>query len=189
MRRSPGWVGCPSWVRGLKEEGLQPRFWRRCSERRKESVIGRRAKVHAALAAVEKPLVVVVDDIDRLTTSEIRDVFKLVRLTASFPNVIYILAFDRIRVESALAEQGISGRDYIEKILQVTVDLPVVPQQVLKRAKVFRAIDSALSAIDVTGTFDGNAWPDVYMEIVCPLIRNMRDIRRYAATLHGTSQI
>lgn len=154
-------------------------------QRRKESVVGRRAKVQAALAGLDKPLAVVIDDIDRLSTSEIRDIFKLVRLTANFPNVIYIVAFDRIRVESALAEQGIPGRDYIEKILQVAVDLPAVPQHLLNR-EVFHAIDRALAAIDNKGSFDGTAWPDVYMEIVRPLLRNMRDVHRYAATLHGT---
>ena len=64
-------------------------------QRRKEGVGGRRIKVEKALAALDRPIVVVVDDIDRLTTSEIRDIFKLVRLTANFPNVIYIAAFDR----------------------------------------------------------------------------------------------
>lgn len=87
-------------------------------QRRKEGVGGRRAKVVQALAALDKPLVVVLDDIDRLTTAEVRDVFKLVRLTASFPNVVYVVAFDRARVEAALGEQGIPGRDYLEKILQ-----------------------------------------------------------------------
>jgi len=29
-------------------------------------------------------------------------------------------------------------------------------------------------------------WPDVFMEIVRPLIRNMRDVRRYAAAIRGT---
>ncbi|MBM7331832.1 hypothetical protein JS562_54830 [Agrobacterium sp. S2] len=56
------------------------------------------------------------DDIDRLTTGEIRDIFKLVRLTASFPNVVYILAFDRARVEQALGGEwsvrpGVSRED------------------------------------------------------------------------------
>jgi predicted KAP-like P-loop ATPase len=84
-------------------------------QRRKEGVGGRRAKVEKALVALDKPIVVVLDDIDRLTTSEIRDIFKLVRLTANFPNVIYIVAFDRRRVEEALAEQGIPGRAYLEE--------------------------------------------------------------------------
>jgi predicted KAP-like P-loop ATPase len=60
-------------------------------QRKKEGVGGRRAKVENALGALGKPLVVVLDDIDRLTTPEIRDIFKLVRLTANFPNVIYIV--------------------------------------------------------------------------------------------------
>ncbi len=84
------------------------------------------------------------DDIDRLTTSEIRDIFKPVRLTANFPNIIYIVAFDRIRVEKALTEQNIPGRDYLEKILQVSFDLPAVPAHVLSK-QVTEAISDALS--------------------------------------------
>lgn len=157
----------------------------RILQRRKEGIGGRRARVENALSALAKPLVVVLDDIDRLTTPEIRDIFKLVRLTANFPNVIYIVAFDRIRVEEALSEQGIPGRDYLEKILQVGVDLPAVPAHVLNK-QVFRAIDNALSGVDKTGPFDENLWPDLFMEIIRPLLRNMRDVRRYAAAVHGT---
>lgn len=154
-------------------------------KRRKEGTAGRRAKVEAALAALERPIIVVLDDIDRLSTSEIRDVFKLVRLTASFPNIIYVVAFDRLRVEQALAEQGIPGRDYLEKILQVAVDLPAVPQEALNR-QTFAAIDGALSDITNPGAFDEEAWPDLFMEVIRPLVRNMRDVRRYAASIHGT---
>jgi hypothetical protein len=133
-------------------------------QRRKEGVGGRRAKLQKALAALDKPIVVVLDDIDRLSTSEIRDVFKLVRLTASFPNIIYIVAFDRARVETALSEQGVPGRDYLEKILQVAVDLPAVPTQVLHR-QIFEAVDRALSDIDNPGPFDESTWPDLFMEM------------------------
>ncbi len=154
-------------------------------QRRKEGVGARRSKVHKALASLEKPIVVVLDDIDRLTTSEIRDVFKLVRLTANFPNVIYLLAFDRLRVEEALGEQGIPGRDYLEKILQVGIDLPVVPSDLLN-SQIFKSIDAALEKIEEPGQFDQNTWPDVFMEVIRPLIRNMRDVRRYAAAIHGT---
>ena len=154
-------------------------------QRRKEGIGRPRAKVEKALAALDKPIVVVLDDIDRLTTSEIRDIFKLVRLTANFPNVIYIVAFDRLRVEQALTEEGLSGRDYLEKILQVSVDLPTVPAHILNK-QVFEAIDEALSGIDNPGPFDENVWPDVFIEIIRPLLRNMRDARRYAVAVQGT---
>lgn len=156
-------------------------------QRRKEGLAGRRAKVEKALAALKTRLVVVVDDIDRLNTSEIRDIFKLVRLTANFPNIVYLLAFDRDRVEQALAEQGIPGRDYLEKILQVGLDIPVVPVNVLT-TQVLHAIDRALSDIDNKGPFDEGTWPDIFMEVIRPLIRNMRDVRRYAAAIHGAVQ-
>ncbi len=75
-------------------------------QHRKEGVSGRRAKLEKAVTDLSKPIVIVLDDIDRLSTSEIRDVFKLVRLTANFPNIIYIVAFDRNRVKEALASRG-----------------------------------------------------------------------------------
>lgn len=154
-------------------------------QRRKEGIRASQSKVREALGKLEKPIVVVLDDIDRLTTSEIRDVFKLVRLTANFPNVIYLLAFDRIRVEQALGEQGIPGRDYLEKILQIGIDLPAVPTHVLN-SQIFKAIENTLAEIENPGHFDSDLWPDVFMEVIQPLIRNMRDVRRYAAAIHGT---
>lgn len=157
----------------------------RLLQRRREGSSGRRERLTRALAKLTSPVVIVLDDIDRLSTSEIRDVFKLVRLTASFPNLIYVLAFDRRRVEDALAEQGIPGRDYLEKILQIAVDLPAVPERALT-TQILTAIGAAIEGLDNPGEFDKNAWPDVFMEVIRPLVRNMRDVRRYAASIHGT---
>ncbi len=148
-------------------------------------ISGRRTAVEDALRALDRPIAVVLDDIDRLTTSEIRDIFKLVRLTASFPNLIYIVVFDRARVERALDEDGLKGRAYLEKILQHVVDLPVVPEGVIQR-QVLVAIDESLKGIENQGPFDESRWPDVFMEIIHPLISNMRDMRRYATAVHGT---
>ena len=144
-----------------------------------------RDKVSKALKKLDKPLIVVLDDIDRLSTPEIRDIFKLVRLTASFPNIIYILAFDRVRVEQALGEQGISGRDYLEKILQLVADLPVIPDHVLT-SQIESSLEDALEGISYPGPFNADEWPDILLDIVRPLIRNMRDVRRYALAVHGT---
>jgi hypothetical protein len=154
-------------------------------QRRKEGVGSRRAKLERALTPLRNAIVVVLDDIDRLSSQEVRDVFKLVRLTASFPNVIYVLAFDRVRVEMALGTEGITGRDYLEKILQVAVDLPAVSGPFLQR-ELLAGIDDGIAGIDNPGPFDEQAWPDVFVEIVRPLVRNMRDVRRYSTSIRGT---
>lgn len=149
------------------------------SKGRAEGIGRQRARLTETLTKLEHPIVVIVDDIDRLSTSEIRDVFKLVRLTASFPNIIYIVSFDRQRVEKALSDEAIDGRDYLEKILQVAIDLPSASAESL-RLETLRSLQEATEGIEWFDSADEEAWPDAYGDIIAPLIRHMRDVRRYA---------
>ena len=160
---------------------LAGKWFRRCHG----GITSCRKKVEQSLRKHGKPVIVVLDDVDRLSVSEIRDVFKLVRLTASFPNLIYIVVCDRFRVEQALNEQRISGRDYLEKILQLPFDLPKVPRHLLHE-QINVAINAALHGIENPGPFDKQVWVDVSPDIVQPLIRNLRDVRRYATAIRGT---
>jgi hypothetical protein len=49
-------------------------------------------------------ILIVIDDIDRLNNDQIRQVFQLVTAVANFPNVTYLLSFDKEIVVNALAE-------------------------------------------------------------------------------------
>jgi predicted KAP-like P-loop ATPase len=155
------------------------------ADERRGGIAEHRQRLSTALRELDSPIVIVIDDIDRLNTSEIRDIFKLVRLTANFPNVIYIVAFDRVRVESALGEDGLSGRDYLEKIIQAAYDIPAIPPAMLSQ-QIIDAINQALAEVPNRGPFDERRWQGVFREIILPLFRNMRDVRRYAASLPGT---
>lgn len=127
----------------------------------------------------DHPIIVVIDDIDRLPASEIRDIFQLVRLTASFPNLIYVVVCDRNQVERALKKQGLSGRKYLEKIVQFPFDLPRTSRtQIDKQTSM--ALKKVLSTSASPSLFNTPAWLDIYSEIILPLIRNMRDVRRYS---------
>lgn len=84
-----------------------------------------RGDIEGALREAGRPVVIAIDDIDRLSASEIRDVFKLVKATADFPNTRYLLAFDFGTVAAALSEvQHTDGAAYLEKIVQVPFRLP-----------------------------------------------------------------
>jgi predicted KAP-like P-loop ATPase len=77
------------------------------------------------LPELNQRVVVFIDDIDRLERDVLRLLFRMVRLNADFSNVTYVLAFDRLVVEKYLDEEnGIRGRDYLEKIIQVSFDIP-----------------------------------------------------------------
>lgn len=171
------------WAKVAGAVGRQLR--REARKRQAGGVSEPRDVVSGLLADLDRPIAVVIDDIDRLPTDDIRDVFRLVRLTGSFPNLVYILEFDRARVEKALTEDGVPGREYLEKILFWTMDLPAIRPETLA-SETLVALDEALSDLDI-GPFDAERWADVYPEIVRPLIRQMRDVRRYAASVRATA--
>lgn len=151
----------------------------------KESVQEHKARLSNALAALDAPIVVTIDDIDRLDRREVQDIFRLVRLTANFPNVIYLLAFDRGRVEAALDDDGMPGRSYLEKIVQTAWDVPTVSEHLLLQ-QLGEALDASLEEFGEVERFDEARWPDVLAETIFPLINNMRDVKRYAASVRTT---
>lgn len=153
-------------------------------ERRSEGSSARRRRLEAELAKLKVPIVVVLDDIDRLSTEEIREIFKLIRLTASFPNVLYLVAFDRPRVERALSGNGIEGRDYLEKILQAAVDLPILPAGTLT-SQAAVAVEAAIAGSEVR-KLDQELWTNLMIEVISPLLSNMRDVRRYGTAVFLT---
>ncbi len=153
----------------------------------KKSSTSLRVKVSDALLKLDHPIIVVIDDIDRLSTDEIRDIFKLVRLTASFPNLIYILAFDRERVELALNETNIPGRAYLEKIVQVAFDLPAIPSDVL-RSQIIDEFNRVLDGVPDL-RFSEDRWPDIFVELIAPLVTSLRDVTRLAISAKPTLDV
>jgi predicted KAP-like P-loop ATPase len=142
------------------------------------SVEAKRAELRKALASSGKRILLVLDDIDRLNDAEIRDIMRLVRLVGDFPNCIYLLAFDRERVEAALGEPaGGDGRAYLEKILQFVNEVPPARRSDLS-AILIRGIQTVADAAK-PGPFDLELWQNVYALGMFPLFSKMRDIRRY----------
>lgn len=96
-----------------------------------ETIDTLKEKINEALRSLALPLVIFVDDVDRLDISEIQSLFKLVKLTANFDNLIYVIAFDDEMVAKALSKNyGIGeiadGRSFLEKIVQLPLRIPYV---------------------------------------------------------------
>lgn len=70
--------------------------------------------------------IITIDDVDRLEPVEAIEVLRLARSVADFPNVIYLLCYDREVLSHSIEQAaGIkSGQSYIEKIVQLTVMVP-----------------------------------------------------------------
>jgi predicted KAP-like P-loop ATPase len=108
-------------------------------------------RVEAELIAAKKRIVVIMDDIDRLDKEEVQAVFKLVKLSADFPQTAYILSFDEQMVAAALAEKYGSidaGRNFLEKIIQVSLPLPPASPEALMSLTI-EGIRTALSLAEI----------------------------------------
>lgn len=131
-----------------------------------------------ALSDISSKIVVVIDDIDRLNNSQIRDIFQLVKQVGDFPNVIYVLLMDREVVSSALKEvHNIDGNEYLEKIIQVPFEIPD-----LSKEKLYSILQNKIESIYMNLPknifFDKEYWVYVFRNCVFPYIKTIRDINR-----------
>lgn len=82
-------------------------------------------EIEDLLKKEKKKIYVFIDDIDRLVSEEIRQLFMLIKSVADFPYTTYILAFDKDVVSKSLSETlKVDGYSYIEKIVQMPFELP-----------------------------------------------------------------
>ncbi len=144
----------------------------------------KRDRLRRALEQADSRIVVVVDDIDRLEPGEIREVMRLVRLTSDLPNVVFLMAFDSGHVARGLRENEGEGRRYLEKIVQVSHDLPTVREAILPDM-FLRWLDELIRGRDLT-ELDRDVWGRVFYDVIRPLLGNLRDVKRYIYSLPVT---
>lgn len=147
-----------------------------------------RSQLEEILKRHKTPIVVFVDDIDRLDRDEIQTLFKLIRLSADFPYVTYVLAFDDGVVSSALAgayEDGgrAAGRRFVEKIIQVPLHLPSANPEALRKM-MFAGVDAVLKAngIDLAEA-DVYAFANNFSLCFTPLMVTPRQAKLYENAL------
>ena len=138
--------------------------------------------VKEALASLERKIVILIDDIDRLPNDQIRMIFQLVTSVADFPNLIYVLSFDYDIVCRALAEeQNCNGNEYLEKIIQIPFVLPDIPPAKIENVLLTKLNDLLVGTLD--DLFNKDHWQRVYKYCVKPFISSMRDVLRLLNTL------
>ena len=168
------WSKFADLVGGLFEPGL---------EVGRKSLEEVKAELSDALRDLPSPLLVVIDDIDRLIPSEVQELFQLIKVNADFPNVVYLVLFDRSVVEKNIEKVvAVSGRDYLRKIVQVGFDVPLIERARLHRV-LANGLDRVISEPAVSKRFNKHRWGNLFLGGLQAHFKTLRDVNRFLSTL------
>ena len=140
---------------------------------------------------------IIIDDIDRLDVDETLLIFKLIKVVADFPNMVFILAYDKDKTIHKINKKfegkaspekkyynQIVGDSFIEKIVQVAFTVPYIHPT--DHRKYFNKF-----IIPIKQQFDSEVWEDdiweaVYLRYLSRLLINPRDIKIYINGIRNT---
>lgn len=88
--------------------------------------------INDSLKRIDRQIVIFIDDLDRLDENELKEVMKLIRNTASFYNVVFIVAYDRNYLINAVKKiNSHKSEFFLEKIFQIEISLPAIERKLL----------------------------------------------------------
>lgn len=154
-----------------------------------QSLAGQRQKLEELISSLGVPVVVLIDELDRVEDDEVRAVAQLVRAVGDFSGISYLLAYDPQRVAQALGRGDdkaakAHGRAYLEKIVQLPLALPVALPGEL-RAMLDAELNQVLAKLKLTSPVGVSLRYDDVAEAITPrLATTPRDIKRLVGIFH-----
>ncbi|HFG1545206.1 putative P-loop ATPase [Vibrio paracholerae] len=153
---------------------------KKIAELKKLDLLGKKKKVVSAIQKIKTPIIVVIDDIDRLTPSETFQVLRLVKAVADFSGTSFLLAFDSSYLVSVLEKNDIvNASEYINKVIQLRVPLPVISERGMNELANVEL--NNLSDKNLTDRFESDqerlSW--IYHHYFKHLIKNPRELKRF----------
>lgn len=150
-------------------------------KKREVTLTSLKADVNKSIVKSGKYLLVIIDDVDRLDKDELHAVLRLIRQVADFDNCIYIVAMDIDIVSKSIGEyygtgNSHDGRKFVDKIVQVPITLPYIPNCDMRRI-----VENGLSVV-----LDDYVDPVTKFEIalaVTPFFSTCRELKRYCNQL------
>lgn len=149
----------------------------------RNSLAEQRKKVIEALGGLKRKIIIIIDDIDRLNNEQICLIFQLVNSVAGFPNMIYLLSFDRNVVARALQkEQNCNGEEYLEKIIQVPFEVPEANHSLICDIFSNRYCNILFNETRMETNFERNYWESILDKCISPFLNSIRDVNRIINT-------
>ncbi|NVN55242.1 AAA family ATPase [bacterium Scap17] len=95
------------------------------AEHKEKNLEQTKRSLEEALNKLSRPIVVFIDDVDRLFPDEVYEIIRIIKTIGQLPNISYIVAWDAKYINESLNNIGIpSSTSYIDKITQIRMPVP-----------------------------------------------------------------
>lgn len=140
-------------------------------------------KLAKVLAEQDRRFLVVIDDLDRLSSDEALAIFRLIKSVGRLPNVMYLVVFDRQLADKAVADRyPTEGPHFLEKIIQAGFELPAPLSTDLNNAVL-------ASISEICGSPNEHQmvrFMNVFYDAVSPHITSPRHVSRFQNAISVT---
>lgn len=138
-------------------------------------------EIREGLKTLTNNIIVFVDDLDRLEKQDLIEIFQLVKANCDFPNLVFFLLMDYEKTASLLNDDRNRGLDYLEKIIQIPLEVP--PVEEMKIVEILeKEVQAIIKKYSLENKFEQDRWIDIFHQGLQPYFKNLRDVYRYIST-------
>jgi predicted KAP-like P-loop ATPase len=142
-----------------------------------------KAELNELLKNQKRKIIVIIDNISRITPDEIKHIFQIVKSMGDYSNTTYLLAFDKIQVINAINHvDGEGGEALIEKVVQLPFEVPSIAPQDLEG--IFSDRLKPILTLVPEDAWQPEAWASLYYSSLKFFFNHCRDISRYVNALN-----
>lgn len=138
---------CIDWIRSLFSITLTNDYLIQCAKHE--------------LSELDRQIIIVIDDLDRLTNAEVCQVIRFLKANGDLPNMVYLILADENHLGQSIQRMVRGrGREFIEKIIPFSCPLPPIDRGQLKNF-LKTEIEKLLKAYELTFPDDDDAYDRV----------------------------
>jgi hypothetical protein len=150
-----------------------------------ESTDDLRNELRATLSQLQSPVVILLDDLDRLDGDELKGVIRAIRLVGDLPGIVHILAYDREQLSKIIFPNdplGLDARDYLGKVINLELAIGAPPRD-LAQGLIEESLQPLFDSVGEDALEDFNLLLlRNGFELLAEALPTPREIRRVAAS-------
>ncbi len=130
-------------------------------------------RVNTIIKQTDQKIIIIIDNIDRLSPEDILYVFKLVNSVSNFKKLLFILSFDKDVVNKKIQDK-VKDSLYLEKFIQIDQSVPkILPENILSYIekdliKIYKYFDEKI-----------DNYSFAYLNYFGSYFTNLREVKKY----------